>query len=176
MTRPHLGWLFLRFCLFSLMAVGGAGALVPELHRQAVEVGHWMDSAEFASLFALAQATPGPNMLIATLIGWKVAGIPGAVVCTVGFCLPSASLALVVGGLWDRHRTSPWRRALERGLAPITLGLILGGGIHLAKAAGGGWALALVTAASAVLSWRSRLNPVVWLLGAAALGASGLLG
>ena len=173
--RPTLPGLFLRFCGFSLMAVGGANALIPELHRQVVDVSQWMSSTEFASLFALAQAAPGPNMLISSLIGWKVAGIPGALVCTLGMCLPSSTLAVAAGRLWDRYRESVWRRALERGLAPLTLGLVLGGGCHLARAAGGGWPSYVVVAASAGLAWRSRWNPLLWLAGAALLGATGVL-
>ena len=170
MNAPSLTGLFLRFSLFSLMAVDGATALIPEMHRQVVELHGWMNSAEFASLFAIAQAAPGPNVLIVTLIGWKVAGLPGALVCTLGMCAPAAGLAFLVGRLWDRFRHSPWRRALERGLAPITIGLVLGSGCLLARAAGSRWPYLGVAALSALLSYRSRRNPLWWLAGAALLG------
>ena len=175
MTQPSLSGLFLRFGLFSLMAVGGATALIPEMHRQVVELNGWMSNADFAALFAIAQAAPGPNVIFVSLIGWKLAGIPGALVCTLGMCVPSALLAFYVGRLWDRCRHSPWRQAIERGLAPITIGLVLGSGCLLVKATGTRWPLFAIAAVSAVLSFRSRENPLWWLAGAALLGGTGLL-
>ena len=175
MTAPSLTALFLRFCLFSLMAVGGATALIPEMHRQVVDLHGWMSTADFTALFAIAQAAPGPNVIFVSLIGWKLAGIPGALVCTLGMCLPAAVLAFAVGRIWDRFQHSPWRKAIERGLAPLTIGLVLGSGCLLAKATSTHWQLGLVAAASAGLSFRSGRNPLWWLAGAALLGALGLL-
>jgi len=165
--------LFLSCCLFSLMAVGGANALVPEMHRQVVDVNGWMSSTEFASLFAIAQAAPGPNMLIVSLVGWKVAGLPGAVVSTIAMCGPSSILAFGVAKLWERFSASPWRRAIERGLAPVTIGLVLGSACLLAKAADASWAAYALTGLSALLAYRSQLNPIWLLAGGAAIGLTG---
>jgi chromate transporter len=175
MNQPTLTGLFLRFCLFSLMAVGGATALIPEMHRQVVDLNGWMNNADFAALFAIAQAAPGPNVIFVSLIGWKLAGIPGALVCTLGMCVPSALLAFGVGRLWDRFGHSPWRQAIERGLAPITIGLVLGSGCLLVKATGTRWPLLAIAALSAALSYRSQKNPLWWLAGAALLGGAGIL-
>ena len=175
MSSPSLSGLFLRFCLFSLMAVGGATAMVPEMHRQVVDLHGWMSSADFATLFAIAQAAPGPNVLFVSLIGWKLAGIPGALVCTLGMCLPSALLAFTVGRLWDRFRHSIWRMAIERGLAPITIGLVLGSGCLLVQATGTRGPLLGIAALSALLSFRTKLNPLWWLAGAALMGGLGVL-
>jgi len=175
MSQPSLTGLFLRFGLFSLMAVGGATALIPEMHRQVVDLNGWMSNTDFAALFAIAQAAPGPNVIFVSLIGWKLAGIPGALVCTLGMCLPSALLAFGVGRIWDRYRHSPWRRAMERGLAPIPIGLVLGSGCLLVRATGTRWPFLLVAAASAGLSFHSRRNPLWWLAGAALLGGAGIL-
>jgi chromate transporter len=169
---PSLIELFVRFCLLSLLAVGGASAALPEIHRQIVEVNGWISSAQFASLYAITQAAPGPNVLIVSLIGWKLAGIGGAVACTIGMCAPSSLLAFFVGKLWDRYGHSPWRVAIERGLAPITIGLILGSGCLLVQTAGHGWLVYVLAAASAVASYYSRLNPLVWLVVAAAMGVT----
>ena len=62
----------------SLFAIGGANAPCPEMHRLAVEVQGWMTDRQFADMFAIAQVTPGPNVIIVTLIGYHVAGLPGA--------------------------------------------------------------------------------------------------
>src|SRR5207253_3320636 len=72
-----------RFASLSLLAIGGINALLPEIHRVVVDVEGWMTSAEFADLFALAQLAPGPNAMVVSLLGWKVAGIPGAFVATI---------------------------------------------------------------------------------------------
>lgn len=172
-NTPPLTELFLGFCLMSLMAVGGANALIPELHRQAVEVHGWMSGTEFAALFAIAQAAPGPNVLVVTLIGWKVAGMPGALMTTLGMCGPSSLLAFGVGRLWERFRASPWRQAIQRGLAPITIGLVLGSGYLLTQMADNSWSAYLLTGLTIFICLKSKLNPL-WLL---ALGAVlGLLG
>lgn len=164
-----------RFSLYSLMAIGGISTLLPEMHRQLVVDRHWLSNADFTSLYAIAQAAPGPNMLFATLLGWKMAGLAGALVATAGICLPSSALAYAVAHLRERFAASRWRRILERALAPVTIGLTLGSGYLLLRAAdvdGRQWAL---SAAVALLALRSRMNPL-WLLAAGALlGAAGWL-
>lgn len=169
-TPPSLAELLARCAALSLMAVGGANAIVPELHRQVVELQHWVSGPEFAMLFAIAAAAPGPNVLIVTLIGWKVGGIPGALLATLGICGPSSVLAFAAGQVWDRFRSSRWRGIIERGLAPVTIGLIVGSGWRLAEVASTGWRGWAVAAAAALISWRARLNPLWVLAGGAALG------
>jgi hypothetical protein len=79
-----LGW---TFGLMSLFAVGGANAAIPEMHRVAVDVQHWMTDKQFADVFAISQMSPGPNVLIVTLIGYAVAGVAGALVATLAMCV-----------------------------------------------------------------------------------------
>jgi chromate transporter len=71
------------FALMSLFAIGGANSAVPEIHRFAVNVQDWLSDRQFSESFALAQLTPGPNVILVTLIGYHVAGIVGAVVATL---------------------------------------------------------------------------------------------
>ena len=92
------------FGLMSLFAVGGANAAIPEMHRVAVDVQHWMTDKQFADLFAISQLSPGPNVLIVTLIGYSVAGIAGALVATLAMCGPTAVLAYYVGRLLQRSQ------------------------------------------------------------------------
>ncbi|WP_277061576.1 chromate transporter, partial [Rivihabitans pingtungensis] len=106
----EIAWLCL---LISLMAIGGANAMVPEIHRYVIEQRGWMRGDEFAALFAIAQASPGPNVLFITLIGWKVAGWPGAVASTVAMCGPSSTLALAAGRTMARNPQSRWRRVIK---------------------------------------------------------------
>jgi len=165
-----------QFFGLSLMAIGGANAVVPELHRDVVDVHHWMSDRDFASLFAIAQAAPGPNVMIATLVGWKVAGLAGALVATVAMCAPACVLAVVAAKLWDRYRGAPLRAALAAGLAPVTVGLIGASAFLLIRAADANVRLAVVTAATAGVAYFTKLNPLWCLAAAAALGLAGLLG
>ena len=83
----------------SLFAVGGANAAIPEMHRIAVDVQHWLTDQQFADIYAISQLSPGPNVLIVTLIGYAVAGFGGALVATLAMCVPTAVLAYYVSGL-----------------------------------------------------------------------------
>ena len=157
----------LQFLLLSMLAVGGVNAVTPEIQRHVVETNHWMTSREFSELFAVAQATPGPNMLIATLVGWKVAGWLGAVVATLCMCGPSSVIVYTVSRTWDRFRDRPWRAVVQAGMAPVVVGLIGASGYILAKGAMADWRSLVLTAGGAALVWRTRLNPL-WALGAAA--------
>jgi chromate transporter len=169
------GQIGLHFALLSILAVGGVNAVTPEIHRQVVEVSHWMSDREFAELFAVAQATPGPNMLISTLVGWKVAGAWGAVVATLAMVGPSSLIVYAGSRAWDRFRDRPWRAYVQAGVAPVVVGLIGSSGYLLAKGAAADWKGILVCAASAALIWRTRLNPLWMLAGAAGLALAGVV-
>lgn len=159
-----------RFIVLSLVAAGGMTSVLPEIHRVVVDVHHWMTDAEFTDLFALSQVAPGPNALFITLIGWQVAGIPGALVATAAMCAPSCTMSYLVARVWQRAGAAPWRRAVEAGLAPITIGLILSTGYLLARGADRSWPAAAITVVTAAFVLSTRVNPL-WLF---ALG--GLLG
>jgi chromate transporter len=168
--------LALQFAALSLVAFGGANAVIPEIHRQAVDVRHWMTNQDFAALFAIAQAAPGPNFLVSTLVGWKVAGVLGALVATAAMCAPSCLLTFWVAKVWDRYRETQWRMAVGAGLAPVTVGFVCSSAFVLVRAADADWRLALVTAASAAVVYFTRLNPLWCLAAAAALGLAGAFG
>jgi chromate transporter len=165
----------LRFTVLSLLAVGGVTAVLPEVHRVVVDVHHWMTDAQFTDLFAISQASPGPNMLIVALIGWHVAGLPGALTATAAMCVPSCTLSYFVARVWDRFRGTAWRRAVEAGLAPITIGLILATGWLLARGAQTGWLTWAITVSTAALVVFTRVNPLWLFVAAGALGLAGLL-
>jgi chromate transporter len=163
-----------RFTVLSLVAVGGVSSVLPEIHRVVVQVHGWMTDAQFTQMFAIAQASPGPNMLIVALVGWHVAGLPGALVATAAICAPSCTLSYFVARIWDRFRGAPWRRAAETGLAPITVGLVLATGWLVARGAQDtSWVALGITAAVVAVMTLTRVNPL-WLFAAA--GTLGLLG
>jgi chromate transporter len=168
--------LALLFGHLSLLMFGGGPTILPEMQRQVTEVHGWLTPREFAALFALAQASPGPNMLIVALIGWRVAGVAGALVAFGSLCAPSSILTYIVARLWDRFRGKPWRRVIQIGLAPVTTGLIGAGAGILAMATTIDWRTALLTAIAAALLTMTRVHPLAVLAAGAAAGVAGLLG
>lgn len=165
-----LAQLAIDFSLLSLFAIGGVITVLPEMHRSVVEVHGWMTGAEFAQLFALAQASPGPNILVVSLIGWKVAGLAGAAVATAAVCAPSSVLTYAVSRVWQRFRGARWRNVVEDGLVPVTVGLMLAGGYLITLAADHSALALVITAATAGTVLTTRIHPL-WLL-----AAGGLLG
>ena len=118
-VRPEGGTLLTLagfFGVLSLFAVGGGNSAVPEMHRFVVDVQHWLSDRQFADSFALAQLTPGPNIIIVTLIGYHVAGVIGALITTMAMCGPPAVFAFFVGGASDRFKGKAWHGVVSRAL------------------------------------------------------------
>jgi chromate transporter len=159
------------FALLSIVSVGGMPSVMPEMQRFMVEVNAWMSAAEFTQLFAVAQAAPGPNVLVTALLGWKVAGVAGGIIALAAFCGPAGALAWWAGGFWDRMRDAPWRKTVQRALVPVTVGFICAGGYVLATPGGLDWRNALIAIAAAVLMVKTKLNPLWILAGGGLLGA-----
>ena len=159
------------FAPLSLVSFGGGNAVLADIARQAVAHG-WTTERGFADLFVLSRAAPGPGSMLATMIGWRAAGLAGALVATIAFYLPSALLVLAASRLWGRWRGSRWHTAIERGIAPVAAGLFLSSGIVVLRAASTGWPTwaAAIVATAALLRW-PRLHPVPLLLAGAALFA-----
>ncbi len=167
--------LSLLFGHLSLLMFGGGPTILPEMQRQVTEVHGWLTPQEFAALFALAQASPGPNMLVVALVGWRVAGLAGALVAFGSLCAPSSLLTYVLARLWERFKTRPWRRMIQAGLAPVTIGLIVAGAFVLSASTTLGWRTGLLTLGATVALTVSRVHPLVVLGLGAAAGVLGLL-
>lgn len=161
------------FTQLSLLAFGGGNTILPEMQRQVVEVHRWMSAQEFSALFALAQAAPGPNMMVVPLVGWHVAGLPGLLVSALAKFGPSSVLTGVVVGLWRRFRERPWRRAAQAGLVPLTVGLVAASALLIGGITAYSLGLLGILAVVAGLSLLTRLHPL-WLLAAGAM--AGLAG
>src|SRR5580700_9706118 len=154
--------LALVFAPLSLLSIGGGASLLAEIEHQSVGVHAWTTEREFANLFAISRAAPGPGTMLSTLIGWKVAGLAGALTATIALYLPSSLLVYGAARLWGRWRGSVWHSAVERGLAPIAAGLILSGGIAVLRVSPGGAAVWMAAIAATVLLLRwPRLHPLV---------------
>jgi chromate transporter len=165
-----------RLALLSSISFGGFPTVLPDVREFVVITHGWMTDREFTDYFALAQTVPGPNIiLMMTFVGWKVWGIPGAIVSALATFGPACILYFTAYRLWDRFRAAPWQRIVRAALVPVTVGLIIASGAVMARAADPGWQAAAVTAATTVLMQRRRLNPLVLLLSGGVLGGLGLL-
>jgi len=162
------------FAVLSLISFGGVSASLPDMHRYFVDQQHWMSSEEFTRLFGIANAAPGPNMMVVGLLGYQVGGVAGACLSFVAMAVPSSLFAYYVGGMWQRFRDRPWRIAIQAGLTPLTVGLLLASGTVLTLAADDhSWVAYAVTAGTVIVVMLTRLHPL-WCLGVGALlGAFG---
>lgn len=160
------------FALLSVLSIGGANATLPEIHRQVVVLHHWMSDATFAQIVTIGQTAPGPNVMVASIIGWQIAGIAGLLVVTTAIVLPSSGIAVVLGRFILHHGEVANVSLVRRALAPIALGFMLASAVVMTRAAwqgAGTLAVVLVVAAGVVLT---RLSPL-WGIGGGAL--AGLL-
>ncbi|KJC61190.1 chromate transporter [Bradyrhizobium sp. LTSPM299] len=163
------------FGLMSLFAVGGANSAIPEMHRAAVDVHHWMTDKQFADVFAFAQLSPGPNVLIVTLIGYSVAGVAGALAATLAMCGPTALLAYYVSRFLERSRHARWPALVQAALVPLSIGLMAASGLILARTSDQSWIAALLTIVAAALAFATRVNPFWLLLAGGILGFAGVV-
>jgi chromate transporter len=175
-TPPNPIWsLVMTFGLMSLFAVGGANAAIPEMHRIAVEVNHWMTDRQFADIYAISQLSPGPNVLIVTLIGYAVAGFGGALMATLAMCVPTAALAYYVSRWLRRSTASRWPSIIQTALVPLSIGLMAASALIVAQAADRNWTSVMLTLAVAAAAYATRLNPLWLLLAGGALGFAGVI-
>jgi chromate transporter len=164
-----LAELFILFARLSLAAFGGGAAIVPPMEREAVARG-WLTHREFVDIFALGQITPGPGMLIATVIGYRAAGPPGAIVAGVAMFLPPSLLTWIVTERWDRLRGSPFVAAVRAGMAPVAVGLLSTGAYALGRTAIDGPATALIAVAVTLALLRFNVSPALLVLLSGAAG------
>jgi chromate transporter len=163
------------FGVLSLFAIGGGNSAVPEMHRFVVDVQHWLSDRQFADSFALAQLTPGPNIIIVTLIGYHVAGVIGALVTTLAMCGPPALFAFFVGNASDRFKGKTWHSVLSRALVPVTIGLTAASAAIIAETAGYSWMSIAITLGTALVAYFVRVHPLWMFALAALLGVAGVL-
>jgi chromate transporter len=167
-----LAW---TFAVTSLFAVGGANAAMPELHRITVDVHHWLTDKQFTDAFAIAQLSPGPSVLIVTLIGYSVAGVVGALVATLAMCGPTAALAYVVSRWLTRSREARWPAILQAALVPLSIGLMAASALVLGQASDRNLAAVMISVAAAIVAAGTRLNPLWLLLVGGCLGFAGVV-
>lgn len=178
-------WEFLSLSLFSL---GGGNTLLAEYHHLSVDQFCWLSDSQFADLYALAEAAPGPSSMLVGLLGlgaaWKE-GLGWALLSGFGaeaaILLPSTLLMVVACLSWRRLEHSPWRLAFEKGLGPITLGILLAVGIKILRTADStasgalSWPGVVVSLIVCVLMLRTRISPLWFMAVAGVLGGLGII-
>ena len=171
------------FGTLSLLSIGGGNTVLPEMHLRAVGDYHWLTDSQFADIFSISQAAPGPSILIVSLVGYAaglhVAGVAGGLigggVATVAMILPAALMMYLVTVSWQRAQKSKLRYAVEKGFAPLTVGLVLATSLVMSRAADHDWRAYLVTAAATVIFVRTDTNPLLVVAAAAVLGYVGFV-
>ena len=181
-------WLNLlaHYLALSLLSVGGAITTLPEMHRFLVDQQRWLSDAQFNASIAIAQASPGPNVLFVALMGWNIginaggmgSALIGALLTMTGILLPSTTLSYLTARWSHRNRDRRSVRAFKQGMSPIVIALLVATGWLLASAhqdPANDWRLWLLTTATTLIIWRSKIH-LLWLLAAGALlGGFGLV-
>jgi chromate transporter len=169
--NPAIAWqLIWVFGSASLLSFGGGNSIVPELQAQTV-ARHWVTAQQFADNFAIAQVAPGPSSLLVTLLGYRAAGIAGALLATAAMTIPASALVYCIARLWRRNEGARWRDAFEHGLAPVAVALAATSGIVVASSVDRSGVQLGLSLAAALLLGATKLNPSVVVLGGGVLGA-----
>lgn len=117
--------LFVSFCIVGVLAFGGGYAALPLIQEQCVDLHHWLSMSEFSDLLTISQITPGPIAInSATFVGMKVAGIPGAVVASLGFVFPPFVIVSLIYFLFRKYGKLMLMQDILSGLKPAVVGLI----------------------------------------------------
>ena len=171
------------FGTLSLLSIGGGNVVLPEMHMRAVNDRHWVTDSQFADLFSISQTAPGPSILIVTMVGYgaglHVGGVPGAilggVVATAAMVVPAASFVYIVTLFWQKAEKSRLRQAVEKGFAPLTVGLILATSLVMSRAADHDWRAYVLTAVCTAIFVFSKVNPLLIVVAAGVIGYFGLV-
>lgn len=124
--------LFLCFFQIGLFSIGGGYASMPLIQNQVVEINHWLTLSEFSDVITISQMTPGPIAInSATFVGIQIAGIPGALVATLGCILPSCSIVLLLAFLYYKYQNLSLIQGTLNGLRPAVVAMITGAGVSL---------------------------------------------
>lgn len=181
--------LFLSFIQIGLFSFGGGYAAMPLIQGQVVTLHQWLNMEEFTNLVTISQMTPGPIAInSATFVGMKIAGVPGALVATLGCILPACILVTVLAKLYLRYRNLSVLQSVLHSLRPAVVALIAAAGVSIlltafwgtgaaVTLAGTNWVLVALFALCVVLLKRFRWNPILVMVLAGLLNlAAGLLG
>jgi chromate transporter len=158
------------FAYLSLLTVGGGMAAFPEMTNLTVDVHKWLTFPQLIHLYSVGQVLPGPNMMMIVVIGDWAGGLLGAIVTLLAFFAPTALLAFLVARFWKRLESWPWRKSIQEGLAPVSIGLLLAGCFTMAKGAISGLETGAIAVGVLLILLQYKINPALLVLGGAAIG------
>jgi chromate transporter len=158
------------FAYLSLLTIGGGMAAFPEMKILTVEAHKWLTFPQLIHLYSVGQMAPGPNMMMIVPIGEWVGGVLGAIVVVLAFFGPTAVLTFIVGRLWNKLEKWPWRRSVQQGLAPVSIGLLLAGCFTMAKGAIFGLETATIAVVVLLILLNYKINPALLILVGAVIG------
>lgn len=162
-----------RFVYFSVISFGaGFAIIIPQIHTHFVTQLHWLTDAQFTEIVAVSQASPGPNFQMVPLIGWRAAGLTGALVALIAFLAIPTTVAVIVGRAVRNASENRTVILLQRALRPVSCGLWFASGIGLGRAVDHHAFQLGISCAVALLSAFLDVNPLWWLFGAGILGAA----
>jgi chromate transporter len=158
-----LSTLFLRI---GTVTFGGGFVMIPLIESEVVDYHHWLTHQEFVDATALGQITPGPVLITATFIGYRVAGTLGALVATISIFLPSFLMTVVAGSSLARFHTNKIVQSFLKGVTPAVVGLLVAAGISIGRAGIHSWVGLLIAVIAGVVLIRFRPNAIWVILGA----------
>ncbi len=183
--------LFLSFFLVGLFSFGGGYAALPLIQEQVIEIHAWLTPTEFVDILTISQMTPGPIAINAsTFVGTKIAGIPGAIVATIGCITPSCIIVLILATLYYKYKGLNMVQGIIKGLRPAVVALIASAGFSILlttlfnknrfpiQMSDMDWMAAALFAVSLYLLRKYKLNPIYTMLiaGGAGVIVYGFLG
>lgn len=158
-----VSFIFLRI---GAVTFGGGFVMIPEIENEVVNSHQWLTRQEFADATALGQITPGPVLIMATFVGYRVAGFLGALFSTLCVFLPSFAMVIAAGSSFRRFRTNRQMQAFLRGVAPAVTGLLIAAAWSVARSGIHSWIGVAMAVVILVVLLRYRPNAFWVLMGA----------
>ncbi|MBQ5648287.1 MAG: chromate transporter [Alistipes sp.] len=161
--------LFTTFFKIGLFSFGGGFAMIPLMQREVIEKHKWINEKDFLDMLVLAQSTPGPIAVnTAVFVGYKTAGVLGAIMATLGTILPSFIIILLLAIFFTEIRDNRYVDAAFRAMRPAVVALIVAPLMGLVK--GMKWYLIAVAAAVAIAVWYFGFSPMYLIAGGVVVG------
>lgn len=164
--------LFWRFLVVGALAFGGGQAALPLVERMAVGETGWVSAQDFSTALGLSYVTPGPVLILATFIGYRAAGILGAIASTAGVFLVPWFLAASAAQLLRRYMRHPWLQGFSRGAGPAMVGLLAVTALSIGRQSFLNWGYVPLGIVALTLSVWTRVHPFAILAGGAFLGSA----
>lgn len=173
MTLSLFFLMFINFFIISIFAIGGFMASLPGMYSFLVESSQLMTPEQFAATVAFGQSLPGPNVLIAAVLGWAAAGPIGCLATFTGTCIPFTLIALYAGRFVRNHAASNGIKAYKAGLAPVAIGLLFATGYLLLQGNLNNYKILLWAGAVTVIVWKTKFPLILLIAAGGLLGALG---